>query len=206
MAACGEADDRSEADERLAQAALIDLADLPAGWTAKEPDADEDEGAPPCLQSIEDDGHDSADAEGPQFDSPNESVVAMQSVAVYADAGDAADDFALLNSRRTATCLSDYLHDVAVQQSSQAGLEVGDASVEPLASPAVGDRSTASRVVMAVTAGDTELALGYDLVTIHIGRGVSVLMQGGVADEFDDALLDDLAHVAADRLADALES
>jgi len=186
----------AKADRALAREALLQLEDMPVGWTASADDSNavdcrafEQARVPPRAQT-------------PSFEHGEER--AAQAIVIYdtSDSADAAVDAFL--SPATSACVEREVATTA-QERDVDGAEFGEVTVARLNVEPLGQRSGALRVTIPISASGIDLDVYGDYVFSQVGRGLSMLFLGSSYSEPDDALRATLMRRAVDRLADTLE-
>jgi hypothetical protein len=204
-----------EADQELAERAVLALEDLPGTWTTEEADdVDRDEGLKAaelvagCL-GIDSDvlTQEGPLGESPTFESENRTVWSL--VDVYATDDLANDRFDLYLQPEMDDCTEEafetLVNDRLLSDDAPPGLEVKDISFERVDVPTVGDETIASelRATLEVD-GVVVLEDRTQLVTVRSGRGVALISLGTYGEPFDPRDQAEIVRRAERRLTDEL--
>lgn len=171
-------------DLAAAEAAILQLGDLPTGYTAKSKDpADEADnekynakmatcmGVDPKLL-----GRSESSAES-SFVGADEAEVTSE-VGFAATVADAEANIGALRNKDFSRCFSATMRQVLLDQGVPPGAELGDITVDPLPFAKLGDEVVAHRTTITVRVENTEVKLVTDLVMVRVGRGaVSMTLQ-----------------------------
>ena len=182
---------RGDAENDLAAAMVLDLADLPAGWTQDPPDTDEEEEEddnPINDCDIPEPNGKTGEAESPDFSGERFSTITQRLV--------------ILEDEDAARAVLDEVDDIsdcigaAIGQLEDEDFEFGDSSVEDFDVPGVGDDVSANRIILeAEYVGEDEavefdeLEFFFDIVAMRVDRVVSVLITGDLISPFDEVEL-----------------
>lgn len=184
-------------DKRAADGAVLQLSDLPSGWTAKDDEDDSTTTTSKCAAVRDSRSQASARASSSDFQKDNGEV--SNTVYVYSDEGQARAAFSNLVSRDTRVCLGKEFRDVIDENVEDDDAKIQDASTSELNITPVGSESAAARITIPYKAIlDSEL--NADLVFVRVGRAVSLVIAFDDGSTFDDDLRGELVGVAARRL------
>lgn len=188
----------SDPDEATARAALVQLSDLPAGWTAR-PDPANDFRCP-ATAAVE--AHPYAKSDRFEPASGSAAVQHEMSVLASEDAADAALD--ALASPQTLTCFARQ-GEQSVRRQASAGTEVGHVTALRLTNVApTGDRTAGARLTYPVSANGTTTTVYEDFSFTRVGRGLSLFAFATQGAPLNATLTTDLARRGAQRLRTAL--
>lgn len=186
-------------DDRLAEAALIGMADLPPGFRALPPEeggeGDGDAGALAAggdafEQCVGDEGGEvdsgmraDADSAGFEDDAAQRFVTSASMVMVDADL--AAEAVELYRSDRIRSCMRD-LFDDGLEEEAPDDLEPVEftSTVEDLAYFEIGDDVTAFRLVATTDLGGEPFRVVLDFVAVRKGRTTALYAFGGAGDGY----------------------
>jgi hypothetical protein len=190
----GQAQTAIEADaQERAETIVLSLDDFPSGWRA-EPEDDEENQGPECLDLDFSDLTVNGRAESPDF-LRGEATLVSSLAAVFDSANAAEAAFERLANQGLADCLADWM-----REQSDEDVQITDASAGELAFPDLGDRSAAYQVALQLeTEGFTPSAFA-DLVFIQRERALSLLMFVDVLTPFPDDEKEELATAVAGRM------
>lgn len=184
--------DPAASDEDLAEAAVLVVSDLPAGF-AESPDDegpdgdDEDDPFDKCLGSAGDEleAATTAEADSPQFEK-GDTTLAGSSAVVFKTEADARGTIQLLASAKGRTCFNE-----AIAQGFEEGFEEEGAaapdletSVGALSFPRVGDEVVSYRARIDFTVEGQELSFPFDLVFVRKGRTIGFYFFGNLGAPF----------------------
>lgn len=196
-----------EGDAAAAEAALLTLADLPAGWTeAAAPSDARSEIDVLIAECVGVDSITSTDASATtaDFTSPDGGLVVAQSVGMQATVRDARTVIALLTTPEVPECVSDAYDSLgAAALSPDAvgdGAQLGEATASRLAVGAAGDATQAIRVTIPVTSAEATAPLTVDLVVARAGRSLAALTFEGRIEATAVETIDEITAAAAARL------
>jgi hypothetical protein len=177
-------DGRTEAeladDTAAAEAVLLTVDDLPAGWSAGAPDDEEEDeelqaalaeclGVDPELLDP-----DNPQAKTPDFTSPDGGDQVTADVTFTPSAAHAGTAFDILGRDETPRCYAEALQTATAQAVEDGemppGVEFGEPTFEELSFPDLGDESTAFRITIPVAAQGTEIELYGDVALVRVGR------------------------------------
>lgn len=182
-------------EDAIAEAVLLRLTDFPTGWAETPPDDEEDDTFDECA--ADESPMTTARAETGNFGRGGGDSVS-QMVAVFptaADANSAAD-----LARSIVECVAEKLN---AGEADDDEVEVVEATFAEVSFPALAERTYAYRIAMElrVDGGDGTIGAYLDLVYMVGGRVVSVLIAQGVLSPFEPSMLEGLAGVVEERLA-----
>jgi hypothetical protein len=196
-----------EADAAAGAAALLTLADLPAGWTeAGAPSETRSEIDGLIAECVGVDSITSTDASAAtvDFTSPDGGLVVAERVGVQATVRDARTVIALLTTPEVPECVAaayDSLGAAALSPDAVGdGGQLGEATAGRLAVGAAGDATQAIRVTIPVTSGETSTAITVDLVIARAGRSLAALTFEGRTEATAVETIDAITATAASRL------
>ncbi|MBX5461651.1 MAG: hypothetical protein IRZ28_11245 [Steroidobacteraceae bacterium] len=177
--------------------ALLTLDDLPDGWAAQDHDvevAGEDSilGCP-GLDTLE------QPARTDRFDDPDGDDMVFQVAGVFASREAAESAIRAFAAEEARACVADRVGRQVRANADGTDVEVGEASTARLKSPAVGDATAGMQVTVPLRAAGREMLARFDLVTVRVGRAVSVVVFTGVP-SFDAELRSELLQVVGQRL------
>ena len=160
------------------------LSDFPAGWTSAPHSEQKTEEADAKLnECLHIPGTklipNAANADSEDFTSPDQAEV-QNSVSVTQSAANVTSAHDLLASPGTPPCLTTYFNTV-LKTASLRDAKFGTASVNPLSSEKLGDRTVALRATIPVTSKGIEVSVYADVWVAQKGR-VAVILEG--IDEF----------------------
>lgn len=208
-------DAQAKADEKLAESAVLLLADLPVGWEVDSSADDEDDS--------DDESDDATDAQlekclGVDLPVEEEERAAADSdsfakddatidsdATVYPDEAYAKRIFAPLASDMAAGCIEEITK--AESQAETSGedadpeLVFTDISVKRVDIPKVGDEVIRFRMSLAAEYAGTKISSVSDFVIIRGGRTIASFTLGDINKEPDAALVTKLSSTMAGRLA-----
>jgi hypothetical protein len=201
---------RSE-DLASAKAALLQLADLPTGWTAAgiaaaagssdsllEPLA-ECIGAPTSAFDV------SAPAEvSPTFSPPKAIASVQDEVNVYPTTRAAAANFSTFSNPKMPHCLVSVeggAFGQEIAQSASAGTTIGTITGSRQSFPKIGENSSEIQLVFPTSNGNSSVPLYFELIAITKGRTVSTLTLFNAGGAFDPSLAEQLATAAASHMS-----
>jgi hypothetical protein len=176
------------ADQAKAQAALLSLSDLPAGWTASPASPSDNSGiggsgttaqlasclgvSPATLDS------NPPVADSPTFSDPNGANTVDDQVSVYPTAAAAAADFSLFSSPKTPACMT-QLFNGPLKAEFTANLQPGQTLVSVTSAakpfPQVADHSGDLQVTFVVATAGLNVKVFLDLILVTKGRSETTL-------------------------------
>jgi hypothetical protein len=195
------------ADQALAESIVLTAADAPAGWTASQPDGDDDSeydrrfaecvGVP-----VEHVDPTFPQADGADLTSPDDSEVT--STAYVAPSVEAAQPMlAVYRQDDSPACFTEVLQDVlvdAVTEDGTSGVTVDRPSFERLPYASLGDETEAFRLSMRVSAEGVELHLYADAILVRSGRVVVQALFMSLFEPFPVADSEALLRRMVDRI------
>lgn len=161
------------ADQKIVDAAVLTLRDVPAGWTSKPPeDDDDDSGKAKIAKCV---GHDYDElyndayptAESDTFISPNDNEMSVE-VGLAPTEEWLVNAFEITRSTRFRDCL---LKNLEAELQSNGDVEVGDLSVNEMSFNPIGDDVMAFRVNMPLSAEGFTITAVADFVLVRVDRG-----------------------------------
>lgn len=188
----------ARADRALARSALLQLSDLPVGWTAT---SDDDPYRIACAAFAA--ARRMPRAASPDFAHGDEQF-ASHAVAVYPTSADADAALSELISPNTRTCLGDELkQEIADEAEGEA--EVGEVTISELNVEPLGQRSAGLRIHVPISASGLDVDVYSDYVFGQVDRGLTMLSVGATYVAPDEELQATLAKRAVQRLGEALD-
>lgn len=185
------------ADMAAAADANLKSSDFPSGWTSKPHDSSKsdsdkvfDQQIADCLgvpvAEISKEGP--ANVDSPDFSDPDGNATISSSVSYLASSDLAKSKFTLYNGAKVPQCLglafSGVMKD-SIQNPKPGtdtlppGTTVGDAKVDKLSLPSMGDESVAYRLVVPIDVSGQKINLTIDFAVIRKGRvGITTTFQG----------------------------
>lgn len=199
-------------DQAIAEAGLLELSDFPAGWEeqpADEEDIDDTESKQriaDCI-GVEYDRiyGDDDEAESPTFTSP-EGAEVSNSAGVEASEDEAVFVFETLSSDDAIGCISEEFQSFIAETAATEGVEIGEASLNRVSPPDVGDASAAYRVTLPVEAQGQSVDVFVDIVVARVGRGGVTVQALNLFEPFDSGQLAKYTEIAVERLGQALDA
>ena len=184
----GGSDEPDPRDQAIADAALLTLKDFPAGWEAASPEGDEDdregqEKIAECVGVEYDELYDDTNAEATSPDFTNDMD---EEVSVEVSVGDedrAKRAFEIAAQPEFRECLAEGMNDeiqANADEDGANGVEVGDATLNELSFPALGDESLAFRMTIPISASGMDFDAVIDFVGVRVGRAQTQLTSFGV--------------------------
>jgi hypothetical protein len=206
-----------EEDKAAAQAALLTLADFPAGWSEipaeVESDDDEDVGreVAACVGVEGDKLFDvgGAEASTGDFSDPEENVTISEQVGIAATADEAAAQLAALEAPGVTACIQDvfraFVADLIENPETPAdslpeGASVGEVTWGRLNVAPVGDQLVAYRVTMPISMEGITIDFYLDIVLARQGRSMANLYFESIFDPYPTEDLDRFVALAVSRL------
>jgi hypothetical protein len=176
----------SAADTRVARASLLQLSDLPNGWTAVDEDEDEDRANSRCPAVVAARTESSARERAATFQMGDAPQV-LHGVFVFATAVDAQRMYARLASTSNRKCLGRELAD-AIKDGANPDVKFGDTSTGLLRIDPVGEEVTALRIGLGAESKGINVPITIDLAIMRQGRVLSQLVTFDYLTQFDDEL------------------
>lgn len=199
-------------DQAIAEAGLLELSDFPAGWEEQPPeeeDVDDTESKQRIADCIGVDYDriygDENEAESPTFASPDGAEVS-NSAGVEASEDEAVFVFETLSSDDAIGCISEEFQSFIAETAATEGVEIGEASLNRVSPPDVGDASAAYRVTLPVEAQGQSVDVFVDIVVARVGRGGVTVQALNLFEPFDSGQLAEYAGIAVERLGQALDA
>lgn len=192
------------AGKRIAADAVLELRDLPNGWTAK--DTGENDETAKC-DSIEAAKRDAlARDTSSTFEKDDDQV--EHSVYVFATEELAERHLAAASGAETRRCVRDGFRDSIAErlEKSEPGVDVGEVESGELSVDPAGDETAASRFVVPFSYQGLDVEATIDVIFTRAGRGLSFLLLAGATAEFDADLRSELTRTAGRRLENAVGS
>jgi hypothetical protein len=181
-------------DRALGARALLRLADFPTGWTASarhrepaQPKLEREIAACLHVASSAVNESDPAEVRSPDFKHAGGAEIS-NTVTVTPTPQIAAEQFAVFARTDTARCLRNSvaqelrytLTHAKGGRKLPAGVSFGQATVEQMSFPSIGDQSVAYRVAVSISAKSLHLPLYFDVVLVRAGRAEISLSFAGV--------------------------
>ncbi|WP_235737740.1 hypothetical protein [Nocardioides alcanivorans] len=198
-------------DQKIAETALLQLSDFPAGWEAqpaKDEDDDDDEGKKEiatCVGVPYDQLYDdsNATANSPDFTSPDD-VEISNTVGVAGDETWLAEAFEVTSRPEYRNCMAKSMQKVMEDGAEDEDLELGEVTVNELSFEQHGDESVAFRVTMPIESSGFSFEYVGDFVIVRIGRGQVVTTAFSLGGTVDAEDLNGYVQLGVSRLQDAL--
>jgi hypothetical protein len=197
-----------EADATAAQAALITVADLPAGWTESSRDGDIaatlDARLAECV-GVEGDRIVAADAtaQSARFVAAEGTLALTQDIGVLATERDARTVIAFTAEPGVPTCFADAYGELAADVltgSLADGATIGAPVATRLQVGSAGDATQAIRVVVPVTGDPSVVEVTIDHVVVRSGRALADLTFENRAEVTPVETIDEITALVAERL------
>lgn len=206
-------DAERQADEAIAEMALLTLDDLPAGWEAvpAEDDEDDDELVADLARCLEVDeaelDPDNPTATSPTFTSSNDEAVSAE-VSLTPSSGDASRALEILQGDAAPGCYAEALkaemeRNLVVGDDVPENVEVGEPTFNRISFESLGDESVAFRTTIPVSVEAFDVELYIDFVLVRVGRaGIQTTFQSQVS-PFDTDEAARLTQIVVDRVSAA---
>jgi hypothetical protein len=186
----------------VARRSLLQLADLPADWTASEQD---NRSEPKCSAVKRVRRAASARSSSAGFSHRPTGEVAHY-VYVFADDQQAEAAYGALVARDTRQCIGSQLRERFANLAATRNVSVGNVETSVLVIDPVGQQSSAARITIGyATSSEPNITLNVDVLFVRDGRGISALLLTDETDSFYEALRARLASIADRRLRNALD-
>lgn len=186
-----------DADQARAEAIVLQPSDFPAGWEGapheEEGGADVDE----CVELDLSDLTVTGDADSDDYSS--ETTFVISSASLFQTAEQAGQAFARYAREELARCIGDALAASAEAGTDEADVEVGEASVSTLSSPAFGDRSSGYRASLTLSVEGEQAPLFVDFIFIQRERVLATIALASLLQQPSKTLREDLATKVAAR-------
>jgi hypothetical protein len=207
LGACGGGGSGANAadDKKLADAAVLKLADFPSGWTEGPPPDDTDEADDPftkCLgsEAKQLDANTSGEAESAEF-SRGEGTTANSFVAVLKSEDNAKSAIDIMRSQKLKDCFNDSVgEEIEASAGAEEGVTIGDISLKESSFAKVGDEATALQLSVPISAEAIEITFYADVVFFREGRSIGGLFLGNLESPFPSAEAESLAKKMQARL------
>jgi len=193
----------AEADQAIADAAALKLADFPSGWTAT-PDDDDDKSPLDCPGAEALHGSATGKVTTPTFENDSNEQV-FETLGVFADDTLPSQLIDAISNQEFLDCLRDNMVGAIEDAAESEDIELGDVQVVPLRVEDRGDESAGARVSIPMIIQGVSLNAALDLTAIRSGRGVLLLGTAGILSPMDDLDREHYAQLASDRLSEGLE-
>lgn len=190
--------DISEADQRWAEAASLQVSDFPAGWVESSPETDD---APPDECPSVDLSDLTVTGEGERaFDNEEAARFVLVARAVLASAEDARESVARGSGAELEECIRESFEAEAEREETE-DFRVENVQAAEAAAIAVGELSRGFSLAFDyVFAGDERVGATLDILTFQRGRATVTLGFLGVAERFPPGLAERLARAADARV------
>ncbi len=201
-------------EQAAAEAALLVLADFPAGWTEEADDALTDEElayqaeVAACADGT---GDNLLDLGGPRAKTPDfvgpDNQRVEQSVTIV-DVAVAEDLMARFVAPGVDACFLDSVVEFTAEQygstdpsqSTPEGVTVGDVTIEPLRLAPAGDELAGYRITLALTVSGATVDAFVDVVIVRSGGSVAGFTFQSIFDPFPPAEIEHYIDLAIERL------
>lgn len=206
-----------EEDKAAAQAALLTLADFPAGWSEvpAEDETDED-GARELAKCVGSDGDSfievgDAEASTGDFKDPEENVTISEGVGIAVTMDEAAAALAALEEPGVTACIQDAFRAVITDRianpptpadSLPKGASVGEVTFGRLNVAPIGDQLVAYRVTIPISVEALAIDFFIDIVLARQGRSIASVQFESVIEPYATEELDRIVALAVSRLPD----
>jgi len=200
-----------EADEAIAESALLTLDDFPPGWEAApanddEPDSDVLADVADCLGVSEAElDPDNPKATSPTFTSSDDEEVTSE-VTLTPSSGDASRALEILKSDAAPGCYAEAIkalvgRNLVASDDVPENVTVGEPTFNRMSFESLGDDSVAFRTTIPVTVESLDVDLYVDFVFVRVGRaGIETTFQSQFA-PFDTDEAARLTGVVVDRVS-----
>jgi len=189
----------AQSDEAIARAALVRLADFPAGWRARPDDANDFR----CPATAAVEAHPYAKSD--RFEPPDGQGAVQHEVSMFASVSAADDALDALASSETLDCFARQ-GEQGVRRQVSAGTTVGHVTAAQLVNVApTGDRTAGARLTYPVSANGVTTTIYEDFSFTRVGRGLSLFAFVAQGAPPNSTLSTDLARRGAQRLRTALD-
>ena len=191
-----------------ADAMLLELADLPPGWRASDPDASDDADFDECTTADLSKFTKLGDAESQDFEMGENSQISS-SASVYATDEEAKEVLDLgagvLTDQSQAECFADSFREALKKDPDTEKLEVGDAELGELSfAPPTGiEESRAFQILLPLEAEGTSADVVVEAIVLRQRDALVALTTVGIDDPLDSSLRDDLAQALAGKMVAA---
>jgi hypothetical protein len=206
------------AAQAKAQAAVLSLSDLPAGWTqtpSKESASDDaviNSGLSTCLgvpaSIFANSGPNKVEVASPDFSSPNSG--ADGSVSEHVDAettSEITQEFAVVNSAKLAGCMQSvygpFLKQKFAQDPQTKAAKIGTVTATRGNIPKYGDESAGVEITVPFTIGTTNAKVVIDLIFVRVGTLSAQLSFENTFKSFDTATAASITQKATQKLTAA---
>jgi hypothetical protein len=192
------ADSRADAD-----AAVLQLDDVPSGWAEQPEEARPDFEATwqdlvQCAGVDDPSADEIARAESPTFVSPP--ATQASSTVVYLEGEEQADELTKALTADDALACAEQAFAADVERNAPEGAAAGEVEVEPLELDQRGDITIAYRTRASVEIGEATIPLVMDFVAVFDGDAVSRLTFLNVGGPFPDDLRESLVDTVVSRV------
>jgi hypothetical protein len=193
-------------DRQIADAGVLRLSDVPAGWKAERQPKDDPMTCPAVKRART---TLSARARSPEFGDPQEREFTQTAVYVYRDAATAHRAWVGLSSPTTRSCLA-----ALFARGLKQGLAASAGSATVVGTPAdvavrtapLGDERAAGRITIPITVKGSTVDTTVDVIFVRSGRGIASNTFIGVGPLFDGQLEYTLHKLVVDRMNAGLAS
>jgi len=168
------------ADQALAQQLVLSLSDFPPGWTSAPHSESKNDKAQKQLNAcLHVPGTNlisrAVNAHSPDFTSPDQAEV-QNTVNVAPSATKVSSALDVLASAAAPSCLSEYFNTALNSPGSPKDTKFGTATVNPLPSEPLGDRTVALRAAIPLSSKGTNVTVYADFFVVQKGRVAVVLI------------------------------
>lgn len=200
----------TEADQAIAEAALLTLQDFPAGWEAAPP-AENDEEDRPGRERIADCvgvdyeqlyDEENTEADSPTFIAENDNEVS-QTVSLASDEADMVEVFEIGSTQTFLECAGESIKD-SVAEEGEDGVSVGEVTVNQLTVGSFGDETLAYRVTVPIEAEGFNIDVKLETALVRVGRAQVNISTTSLISEVPTSDLVGYLEVATKRLEEAL--
>ena len=201
------AEESARADQDAVAGAQLRASDLEGEWEERPAtEADIPESQRRIARCLDEDPEvlypvDEPQSKSPTFTSPTDQEVSSE-VDVAPTVEAATTRFDALTSRRAGDCIGSELQRYLEEDDPFQGqpVEVGEVTVERVATDDLGEESTAFRVSVPLAAGGTEVAVHLDYVLARVDRALVSVRASSLVDPFPPEELARLADRVVDRI------
>lgn len=206
--------DLTAGERTRAKKSLIELSDLPSGWSASGAVAEGDGSSSlsatearkltSCLRVPRSDiDTDALHWTSPKFSDPSSAATVEDDLTLYPSDARATAEYSTFSDPRTPQCLLDLLGPDIQRQITdqlQPGQSVGQMSASSRPFPVYGDLSSDIEIEVPILEGTLEAPVFIDLVEVLEGHAESTLTASNPGTPLASGVLDQLARAAAARM------
>lgn len=191
-------------DQAVADAVILELSDLPSGYTEGEAPSEDEEEDPfgDCLsaEGKQLDDATTGDAESPDF-ARGETTTVSSFATVFADEGSAEKAMELVASDELKACFDTIVtEEIKSSAGETEGVTFGDLVLKDASFPKVGEETSALQFVVPISAAGTDVTFYVDLVFFRQDRVVAGLFLGDLGKPFPSGEASTLAGKMAGRM------